>query len=85
VDLIAFRRSELQAEARALGHRLYAEKPKAHARRLGGYLAATEPQPAKPRLPDLDHGRCTVAGQGVQMAIATFRDRGRMPVAPDQR
>jgi len=48
MDLIALRRSELQAEARALGHRVYAETPKAHARRMGGYLAATEPQPAQP-------------------------------------
>jgi CHAD domain-containing protein len=46
IELIATRRSELQDEARALGHRIYAEKPKAHARRIGGYLAAAEPQPA---------------------------------------
>jgi CHAD domain-containing protein len=45
LELIAIRRSELQPEARALGHRLYAEKPKAHARRIGGYLTAAEPQP----------------------------------------
>jgi CHAD domain-containing protein len=45
VELIAIRRSELQAEARALGSRIYAERPKAHARRIGGYLAAAEPQP----------------------------------------
>jgi CHAD domain-containing protein len=38
--LIQRRREELQAEAFALGERLYAEKPNAHARRIGGYLAA---------------------------------------------
>jgi hypothetical protein len=38
--LIQRRREELQAEAFALGERLYAEKPSAHARRIGGYLAA---------------------------------------------
>jgi CHAD domain-containing protein len=38
--LIAIRRAELQAGARALGARVYAEKPKAHARRIGGYLSA---------------------------------------------
>jgi hypothetical protein len=46
LELIALRRNELRAEARALGHRVYAEKPKAHARRIGGYLAVAEPQPA---------------------------------------
>jgi CHAD domain-containing protein len=45
-ELIARRRSELQAQSRALGHRIYAETPKAHARRMAGYLAAREPQPA---------------------------------------
>ena len=44
VELIAIRRSELQAEAHALGSRIYAERPKAHARRIGGYLTAPEPQ-----------------------------------------
>ena len=38
--LVERRREELQAEALALGERLYAEKPKAHARRIGAYLAA---------------------------------------------
>jgi CHAD domain-containing protein len=46
LELIATRRGELQAEARALGDRLYAEKPKAHARRMGRYLAAPELQTA---------------------------------------
>jgi CHAD domain-containing protein len=40
LELIAARREELQAEARELGRRVYAEKPKAFARRLGAYLAA---------------------------------------------
>jgi CHAD domain-containing protein len=44
-ELIERRREELQAEALALGDRLYAEKPKAHARRIGGYLAARDLQP----------------------------------------
>jgi CHAD domain-containing protein len=44
--LIERRRAELQAEAFVLGERLYAEKPKAHARRIGRYLAAGERQPA---------------------------------------
>ena len=39
-QLIAARRAELQTDAFELGHRLYAEKPKAFARRLGAYLAA---------------------------------------------
>jgi CHAD domain-containing protein len=39
-DLIARRRRELQAEAFALGERLYAEKPKHFARRLGAYWEA---------------------------------------------
>lgn len=39
-ELVAARRAELQAEAFELGHRIYSEKPKAFARRLGGYLAA---------------------------------------------
>jgi CHAD domain-containing protein len=43
--LIDRRREELQAQALALGARMYAEKPKAHARRIGGYLAARAPQP----------------------------------------
>lgn len=44
VELIAIRRAELQAGARALGRRIYTERPKAHARRIGGYLTAAEPQ-----------------------------------------
>jgi CHAD domain-containing protein len=42
--LIERRREELQAEAFAIAARLYAEKPKAHARRIGAYLAAGERQ-----------------------------------------
>jgi CHAD domain-containing protein len=42
LEQIATRRGELQAEARAIGDRLYAEKPNAHARRIGRYLAAPE-------------------------------------------
>jgi CHAD domain-containing protein len=38
--LIARRRAELQAQAFALGERLYAEKPKAFARRIGAYWEA---------------------------------------------
>jgi CHAD domain-containing protein len=38
--LIERRREELRARAFALGERLYAEKSKAHARRIGRYLAA---------------------------------------------
>jgi CHAD domain-containing protein len=46
-ELIAERRLELQAEARALGHRLYAESPKAYRRRLAAYLeAGPVPEPA---------------------------------------
>jgi CHAD domain-containing protein len=45
VQMIAIRRGELQAQARAVGHRIYAEKPKAHARRIGGYLTAADPEP----------------------------------------
>jgi CHAD domain-containing protein len=45
IDLIAVRRRELQDRARALGHRIYAEKPKAHVRRIGAYVASAEPQP----------------------------------------
>jgi CHAD domain-containing protein len=40
--LIAVRREELQSQARKLGHLVYAEKPKAHARRIGRYLAAPD-------------------------------------------
>jgi CHAD domain-containing protein len=40
-QLIAARRAELQAEAFELGRRIYAEKPKAFARRLGRYLQAS--------------------------------------------
>jgi CHAD domain-containing protein len=40
LELIAARREELQAEAFELGGRVYAETPKAFARRLGVYLAA---------------------------------------------
>jgi CHAD domain-containing protein len=39
-ELIARRRAELQARAFALGERLYAEKPKAFARRIGAYWEA---------------------------------------------
>ena len=39
-ELIARRRAELQAQAFALGERLYAEKPKAFARRIGAYWEA---------------------------------------------
>ena len=46
VGLIERRRIEVQAEARALGHLVYAETPKAHARRIAGYLSATAPQRA---------------------------------------
>jgi CHAD domain-containing protein len=46
LGLIAVRRGELQAQARALGRLVYAEKPKAHARRIGGYLSAADPAPA---------------------------------------
>jgi CHAD domain-containing protein len=45
LELIALRRGELQPQAQALGHRIYAEKPKAHGRRIGGYLTAAAPQP----------------------------------------
>jgi CHAD domain-containing protein len=50
-ELIAQRRTELQAAAIDLGRRIYAEKPSAYGRRLAGYLAASgagtqEPQPA---------------------------------------
>jgi CHAD domain-containing protein len=40
VDLIDERRSELQADGRRLGRRLYAEKPKAFSRRTRKYLRA---------------------------------------------
>ena len=39
-QLIAARRAELQSSAFEIGRRLYAEKPKAFARRLSRYLAA---------------------------------------------
>ena len=39
LSLIAERRAELQASALRLGRRVYAEKPKAHGRRMGRYLA----------------------------------------------
>lgn len=45
LELIALRRGELQPQAQALGQRIYAEKPKAHGRRIGGYLTAAAPQP----------------------------------------
>jgi CHAD domain-containing protein len=44
LSLIAERRAELQAEARRLGRRVYAEKRKAHGRRMGRYLAAAHAQ-----------------------------------------
>jgi CHAD domain-containing protein len=40
VPLVADRRAELQAAARAAGARVYAESPKAFARRIRAYLAA---------------------------------------------
>jgi CHAD domain-containing protein len=40
LDAIAELRAELQADAFTLGHRLYAEKPKAFGQRLAHYLAA---------------------------------------------
>jgi CHAD domain-containing protein len=43
LELIAARRGELQAQAFALGRRVYAERPKAFARRLAGYLDAARP------------------------------------------
>jgi CHAD domain-containing protein len=49
LDLIEQRRGELVARARALGRRVYAEKPKSFARRLKRYLRAaeaTDPVPA---------------------------------------
>jgi CHAD domain-containing protein len=49
LELIEQRRAELMAQARSLGRRVYAEKPKAFARRLRRYLeaaAAREPAPA---------------------------------------
>jgi CHAD domain-containing protein len=46
LELIAVRRGELQAKARVLGHRVYAETPKSHARRLGGYLREAQPSAA---------------------------------------
>jgi CHAD domain-containing protein len=45
LSLIAERRAELQAEALALGRLLYAEKPKAYGRRIGGYLDLAQPRP----------------------------------------
>ncbi len=39
LELISRRRLELLAEARALGHRIYAEKPKAFRRRIARYVA----------------------------------------------
>ena len=42
--LIAQRRKELQTDARRLGQRIYAEKPKAYRRRLGRYLGAERPE-----------------------------------------
>ena len=40
LDAIAELRAEIQADAWQLGHRLYAEKPKAFGRRLARYLDA---------------------------------------------
>jgi len=42
LGLIEVRRSELQADARRLGARLYREKPRAFPARLGGYWRAWE-------------------------------------------
>jgi CHAD domain-containing protein len=44
--LIVERRAELQDEARQLGCRVYADKPKAYGRRLARYLAAAGDAPA---------------------------------------
>jgi CHAD domain-containing protein len=44
LELIGRRREELQADARRLGERIYAEKPKAFRRRLGSYLEAERPK-----------------------------------------
>jgi CHAD domain-containing protein len=41
------RRAELQAEASALGYRLYAERPRAFARRLGAYWSAWRTEPVR--------------------------------------
>jgi CHAD domain-containing protein len=43
LGLLTRRREELQAEAFALGARVYAEKPKAYGRRLGAWLALVRP------------------------------------------
>ncbi|MFL5909308.1 MAG: CHAD domain-containing protein [Gaiellaceae bacterium] len=48
IELIDERRHELLAQVRALGRRVYAEKPKAFARRLRRYMRAAEaPEPAQ--------------------------------------
>jgi CHAD domain-containing protein len=49
-ELIAERRLELQAEARTLGRRLYAESPKAYRRRLRSYLEAARTARPVPEL-----------------------------------
>jgi hypothetical protein len=46
LDLVEERRAVLLAQIRALGRRVYAEKPKAFERRIGGYVkAARAPEP----------------------------------------
>lgn len=50
--LIETSRSELQAAARPLGRRLYAEKPKALVRRLRSYWAAWQEEQASGRAAD---------------------------------
>ena len=40
LELVHERRAELQAEAIALGDRVYAERPKAYGKRTGRYVAA---------------------------------------------
>jgi CHAD domain-containing protein len=50
LTLIAQRRGELQQEARQLGRRVYAEKPKAYGRRLGRYLDAARSEEPGARL-----------------------------------
>ena len=46
LELVARRRQELLADARALGRRVYAETPKAYQRRVGGYLKAADAESA---------------------------------------
>jgi hypothetical protein len=46
LELVERRQGELLEQAIALGHRLYAEKPKAFRRRLAGYCQAWRANPA---------------------------------------